>query len=72
MNEERFKQLAKRCTTNYRVELDIIVALKEAVNEALQEAAKACEAISGDEPSGSGGRFGALDCAEAIRKLTST
>jgi len=38
-------------------------------NEALEMAAKECEDISGNEPSGCGGRFGALDSAEAIRKL---
>jgi hypothetical protein len=41
----------------------------EAATKAEREAcAKVCENISGNEPSGCGGRFGALDCADAIRK----
>jgi Cu/Ag efflux pump CusA len=44
-----------------------LYAITTAVNEALEMAAKECEKISGNEPSGA--RFGALDSAEAIRKL---
>lgn len=41
---------------------------REAIIKAEREAcAKVCESISGNEPSGHGGCFGALDCAEAIR-----
>ena len=32
-----------------------------------EQDAKLCEILSGNEPSGHGGRFGALDCAAAIR-----
>lgn len=32
-----------------------------------EQDAKLCEILSGNEPSGHGGRFDALDCADAIR-----
>ena len=39
------------------------------LNNAYERAAQVCDGISGNEPSGE--RFGALDCAEAIRALKS-
>lgn len=40
------------------------IAIRKATKE---EDAKICDGISGNEPSGHDGRFGALDCAETIR-----
>lgn len=72
MTEERFKQLAERCTLNHRIELSIIESLKEAVNEALEEAAKLCDEASDLHANGEGFISGAEYCASEIRQKKTT
>lgn len=50
-----------------RVVLEHFLSVK--CDEAYEKSAQVCESISGNEPSGD--RFGALDCAQAIRALKS-
>lgn len=44
-------------------------ALQEYGELVRQRAAGACRDISGNEPSGNSGRFGALDCAAVIERM---
>lgn len=44
------------------------MALQEAFNAGMTRAAEICNEITGNEPSGASGRFGSIDCKEAILK----
>ena len=74
MTPERAKELANNAskyTCGSGMDADVIAhAILQACAEQRETDAKICKDISGNEPSGASGRFGALDCAAAIRGQT--
>ena len=72
MTPERAEEVARNSTRVIGLRDDQLFAVTQAILQACAEQretdAKICEDISGNEPSGASGRFGALDCAAAIRE----
>ena len=68
MNEQIDELVLKDCTDYLALPFDSS-ALDKLLAEERERCAKVCESVSGNEPSGADGRFGALDSADAIREL---
>lgn len=67
-----FEEWAAKTIPMTGAEYELARCAWEAATLAEREAcSNVCENISGNEPSGHGGRYGALDCAAAIKMRSS-